>query len=262
MATVEPLRPLFESKKPTDAKSSIILNECSDISEISEAIRDSTVCITQRMRALFLARHAGGEAAVEALIGGLRLQPASVLFRHEIAYVLGQLGNSTAIETLNDLLDDLEEDDMVRHEAAEALAAIGSQESIELLIKHSHDKVAPVRETCELALVSLRGETRSASDDGPSSGRMSAPVQENHTDSSNKRSPYNTVDPICPNLQCSEEDCLALSHLLNNASASLCRRYEALFALRNLGSDKASQVSCPCYYCTNSDTVSEVSVRI
>ena len=50
----------------------------------------------------------------------------SVLFRHEIAYVFGQLCSPYSIPSLLARLRDGEEDPMVRHEAAEALGGIAS----------------------------------------------------------------------------------------------------------------------------------------
>ena len=51
---------------------------------------------------------------------------SSVLFRHEIAYVFGQLCSPYSIPSLLVRLRDGGEDPMVRHEAAEALGGIAS----------------------------------------------------------------------------------------------------------------------------------------
>ena len=51
---------------------------------------------------------------------------SSALFRHEVAYVLGQLAHAAAVPALVRTLRRTEESAMVRHECAEALGAIGS----------------------------------------------------------------------------------------------------------------------------------------
>ncbi|ETW35064.1 hypothetical protein C923_04347 [Plasmodium falciparum UGT5.1] len=79
----------------------------------------------------------------------------SVLLRHEIAYVIGQISNEKCNNILINLLSDENENIMVRHEAAEGLAAIGSESNIPVIKKYLNDSSVEVRETCELALSSL-----------------------------------------------------------------------------------------------------------
>ena len=74
--------------------------------------------------------------SLQAICRGLA-EP-SPLLRHELAYVLGQLQDPTAIPALTGILDDEGEDAMVRHEAAEALGAIGLEESLDILRKFEH----------------------------------------------------------------------------------------------------------------------------
>ena len=76
----------------------------------------------------------------------------STLLKHELAYVLGQMKNPSALPTLERVLRNLEEDPMVRHEAAEAMGAISSMQSIPTLKELLHDERREVRETCEIAL--------------------------------------------------------------------------------------------------------------
>lgn len=49
------------------------------------------------------------------------LKCKSALFRHEIAYVLGQIQHDACVKQLTDNLKDPQENPMVRHECAEAL---------------------------------------------------------------------------------------------------------------------------------------------
>ena len=76
----------------------------------------------------------------------------SALLRHEIAYVLGQMQNSTAVPKLKEVLDNETEHVLVRHEAAEALGAIGDRSALEILTKYLHDPQPEISESCEVAL--------------------------------------------------------------------------------------------------------------
>ncbi len=80
------------------------------------------------------------------------LKCKSALFRHEIAYVLGQIQSKLSISALKENLEDVNESHMVRHECAEALGSVGTDECILILNKYLHDKEAVVKESCEVAL--------------------------------------------------------------------------------------------------------------
>jgi deoxyhypusine monooxygenase len=89
--------------------------------------------------------------AIEALAKGL--SDSSALFRHEIAFVFGQLSHPASIPALTKALSDLSEQSMVRHEAAEALGSLGSEEGVEeILKKFLNDKEQVVRESVIVAL--------------------------------------------------------------------------------------------------------------
>lgn len=49
------------------------------------------------------------------------------MFRHEIAYVFGQLSSKWSVKSLVERLSDDNECEMVRHECAEALGGIASE---------------------------------------------------------------------------------------------------------------------------------------
>jgi deoxyhypusine monooxygenase len=100
---------------------------------------------------------------VYTIAAGFTSDRTSALLRHELAYVLGQIGSPLAIPILEQVLSDVQgQEEMVRHEAAEALAAIGSTSSIPLLRKFAtaegrggNDDGRIVRETCEIALAKI-----------------------------------------------------------------------------------------------------------
>jgi deoxyhypusine monooxygenase len=80
------------------------------------------------------------------------LKCSSALFRHEIAYVLGQIQSDTCIEQLKRNLTDQAENPMVRHECAEALGSIATKPAIDVLQDYLKDSQRVVRESCIVAL--------------------------------------------------------------------------------------------------------------
>lgn len=80
------------------------------------------------------------------------LKAKSALFRHEIAYVLGQIQSPLSVNALRVNLEDEKENHMVRHECAEALGSLATEECVKILNKYLNDKEAVVKESCEVAL--------------------------------------------------------------------------------------------------------------
>ena len=76
----------------------------------------------------------------------------SALFRHEIAYVFGQLAHQASEPALTATLKNTSEHGMVRHECAEALGAVATQTCMKTLEKYLSDEEQIVRESCEVAL--------------------------------------------------------------------------------------------------------------
>ena len=66
---------------------------------------------------MFSLRNLNSDDAAMALVSGL--QDSSALFRHEIAYVLGQMQRPVTATALIAVLERKDEHRMVRHEAAE-----------------------------------------------------------------------------------------------------------------------------------------------
>lgn len=75
---------------------------------------------------------------MSCLISGLTCSD-SALFRHEVAYALGQAQSPIAVAELKHSLENEKENCMVRHECAEALGAIATEECEEILKKFRND---------------------------------------------------------------------------------------------------------------------------
>ncbi|KAG2102192.1 ARM repeat-containing protein [Suillus discolor] len=105
-----------------------------------------------RYRAMFALRNIGTPAAVDALAAGF--SDDSALFKHEIAFVFGQLLSAHSVPSLLNVLQDASESDMVRHEAAEALGGIATPEVLPHLKEWMTREDSPrvVRESCQIAV--------------------------------------------------------------------------------------------------------------
>ncbi len=89
--------------------------------------------------------------AVHALAKGFG--DPSALFRHEIAFVFGQVSHPASIPFLNEVLSNRDEASMVRHEAAEALGTLGDQWGVESFLEcFLDDPERVVRESVIVAL--------------------------------------------------------------------------------------------------------------
>lgn len=103
-----------------------------------------------RYRAMFSLRNLRNTESVLAIAEGLK--DHSALFRHEVAFVLGQMQEPCSIPYLKDNLEDQNENEMVRHECAEALGAIATEECVNILSHYALDEKRVVKESCEIAL--------------------------------------------------------------------------------------------------------------
>ena len=152
------------------------------IVEAARALADANVAMDARFSALFRLRSLGTDDAVRALVERLdREREASALMRHEVAFALGQMGATGAIEALCETLADSSENGMVRHECAEALGALGSEHArcVEALRRACVDEKREVAETAALALRKLErhGREMSGSARGSAKERASASVE-------------------------------------------------------------------------------------
>ncbi|KAG8908025.1 deoxyhypusine hydroxylase [Tulasnella sp. 403] len=92
------------------------------VPELRLQLLDTSLPLFTRYRAMFALRNIGTPEAIDALADGFN--DDSALFKHEIAFVFGQLSHPHAIPSLLKVLQTETEADMVRHEAAEALGGI------------------------------------------------------------------------------------------------------------------------------------------
>jgi len=120
-------------------------------SELKSILVNESLPLFRRYRAMFELRNRGDADSVLALCDGLKC-PKSALFRHEIAYVLGQMQHPDALPALTESLLKSSENDMVRHECAEAIGSVATPSAVDILKTHSEDEVEVVRESCAVAL--------------------------------------------------------------------------------------------------------------
>ncbi|KAJ5123565.1 Deoxyhypusine hydroxylase [Penicillium atrosanguineum] len=128
------------------------------IPDLEKTLLDTKLPLFQRYRAMFGLRDLASPPdlptavdAVNALAKGLK--DPSALFRHEVAFVFGQLCHPASIPCLTECLGDLKEQGMVRHEAAEALGSLGDEEGVEETLKSFlNDPEQVVRDSVIVAL--------------------------------------------------------------------------------------------------------------
>jgi len=138
---------LFNSVDPAPSRPT----EAGDqIKQHRDVMMDTSLSLFNRYRGLFALRDIGTDAAVHAMVDGF--DDSSALFRHEVAFVMGQLQSPASKDALVKVLCDTTEHEMVRHEAAEALGAISNEETVEILQKYLADDKHMVRESCSVAL--------------------------------------------------------------------------------------------------------------
>ncbi|GJQ08497.1 hypothetical protein GpartN1_g288.t1 [Galdieria partita] len=118
--------------------------------EIGEKFLDRSLSLFERYGYLFELRNRASPEAVSYLCKGFNDENA--LLKHEIAFVLGQLSDAQATESLMRLVSNPDEHYMVRHEAAEALGSMATEEIVKFLIEYLSDENTVVRESCEVAL--------------------------------------------------------------------------------------------------------------
>eukprot|EP00877_Chromochloris_zofingiensis_P002752 jgi/Chrzof1/12478/Cz06g35230.t1 len=191
------------------------------INGLQAKLKDPCISLPQKYRVLFSLRNIKGHQAHAAL--ATALQDSSALFRHDVAFCMGQRQDPAAVEVLTHILHDAHEHPMVRHEAGEALGAIGREECLVPLREHLDDAVQEVAETCQLALQRIEY------------------FQQNPASSADESSPYYSVDPTppFPNSIPLED----LRRILLDPHAKMFDRFRALFALRNRATASPEAVS-------------------
>uniref|UniRef100_A0A182Y467 Deoxyhypusine hydroxylase n=1 Tax=Anopheles stephensi TaxID=30069 RepID=A0A182Y467_ANOST len=134
----------YDSVDPTPPAAS------KSVEELQRILMDESDTLFNRYRAMFALRNLRTEQATLALATGLKGK--SALFRHEVAFVLGQLQEECSVPFLIENLRDPAENEMVRHECAEALGAIATDECTKVLNEYLLDEKRVVKESCEVAL--------------------------------------------------------------------------------------------------------------
>lgn len=112
---------------------------------------DPNESLFKRYQSMFSLRNLNTDESAMALADGLDCQD-SALFRHEIAFVLGQMQRPITTAKLAKVLAEKSENEMVRHECAEALGAIATDETNQILKNYLNDDVRVVRESAIVAL--------------------------------------------------------------------------------------------------------------
>ena len=125
------------------------LTNVKDIEKLKNIYLNNSNNLFVRYRAMFTLRDIGNDECVKILCKGLN--DKSALFRHEVAFVLGQLMNENGINELNKVLSNNNESEMVRHEAAEALGSIAKDSCKQIINLHLNDKQTVVKESCIVA---------------------------------------------------------------------------------------------------------------
>lgn len=193
--------------------------------ELVACVTDNTRPIAQRMRAVFYLRTIGGDVAVDALCRALKDKSGTCLFRHETAYVLGQMEARGAVPVLIAVLQDASDDTIVRHEAGEALGAIADESALPVLDEHASDPRPEVAETCQIAAQRVRWAVAKAA---------------GAADDCNLRdNPFHSIDPAPSARKPTREDVPAFRAQLLDSSLPLFERYKAMFSLRNSGTKSA-----------------------
>ncbi|RPA82559.1 deoxyhypusine hydroxylase [Ascobolus immersus RN42] len=121
-----------------------------NIKKLQDELNDQSLSLFHRYRAMFRLRDIGTHEAIDALASGFA--DPSALFRHEIAFVFGQMSDPHSIKALIEVAGNEKEASMVRHEAIEAIGGIASNEVEEVLKRFVNDPERVVRESAIVAL--------------------------------------------------------------------------------------------------------------
>ena len=127
-----------------------------DIESLRQKLVDPSLPLFTRYRAMFSLRNLSPThpAAIHALASAFTSKEPSALFKHEVAFIFGQILSPLSVPALICVLEDEGENEMVRHEAAEALGGIATEDCLPVLRKWMTKEDAPqvVRESCVVAI--------------------------------------------------------------------------------------------------------------
>lgn len=128
------------------------------LDQLFNRLVDATASLYDRYKAMFALRDMNTSESAIAISKAFDYEKSSSLFRHELAYVLGQMQQESTVPALANVLSMNSELAMVRHECAEALGAIATPEANIILSEYINDKDDVVRESCIVALDILEYE--------------------------------------------------------------------------------------------------------
>jgi len=270
--------------KPRKSREKRMFKEQRAIEELTRALMNDLKPIKDRFEALFTLRSMMTEQACDCLIDSLRLSLLDVeseanyddtedvedeeerskrkeirqktnkkkiddaLFRHEVAFALGQMRCERAIAVLSKVARDKAEHGMTRHECCEALGAIGTKECLIVLREMCEDQThREVRETAVLALRKVEHEIKRSTGAICGSKKERARIvlngddcekneDMNHDDADDDDDDDETnvvfsVDPV-PAM----DDSVGteqLAKIICDDAENIWERYAAMFALRN-----------------------------
>jgi deoxyhypusine monooxygenase len=195
--------------------------------ELAACIRDESEPVAKRIQCVYLLRAIGGVRAVKALAPALTSK--SVLLSHEVAYIMGQMQDLSALPFLTNTLANLQLDPITRHEAAEALAALSTERALPILQLFLNDESVEVRDTCQIAVDRIAWRRKNPD---------LAATEKN-------ASHFHSVDPApghVPDLKSAPSE--QLGDLLCNPEKCLFDRYTAMFSLRNQNTEAAVLQLC------------------
>jgi len=188
------------------------------VTKLREILLNLSEPIAKRTHAAFHLRTIGSTECVEVIAEALKQRQDGELMRHELAYILGQMQNPIACDTLISVLEDEDDDVLVRHESAEALGAIGDSKVIDVLKKYVTHPAPEIAETCVIAIDLLEWRAKG--------------------ENLNSKGIYLSVDPAPP---LNTNDTIeTLQNNLMNSKLSLFHRYRAMFSLRDMNSDDSA----------------------
>lgn len=140
---------LYSSIDPAPPLAATATDGTEEVAKLKLELNNTRASLFNRYRAMFRLRDIGTDDAVHALASGFA--DTSALFKHEIAYVFGQMSSPASVPALIKVLQDTSEEGMVRHEAAEALGSIASDDVLPVLAKFAKDNERVVAESCIVA---------------------------------------------------------------------------------------------------------------
>ncbi|KAI5127679.1 deoxyhypusine monooxygenase [Nematocida parisii] len=185
------------------------------VKKFSNILQNEEEPLKLRFRALFALRNICTDESVFGIAEAFTT--SSVLLKHELAYVLGQMQNRTALPILERVLVDGTEDEIVRHEAAEAIATFGDISYEALLRKYADIAISnsrAVSETCQIGAELIKN-------------------------GGSKKSEFGSLDPA---LSAKDQSIESLKKTYLDESKPLYERYTAMFGLRDIGTEEAVEV--------------------